>query len=149
MAIPRGLNVSSWWGAYVGLPYLDRGRTRSGVDCWGLVMLVYADHGLTLPGYGDQTCTDLAAVAGAIGGALEDDVWRDVAGTPRALDVVLMTGPVKVNGQQRRMTIHCGVMVDDFRVLHVERQTDSCVLALDHDSISRRVARIVRHRSLA
>lgn len=31
---------TQWWNEYVGLPFADKGRTREGCDCWGLVRLV-------------------------------------------------------------------------------------------------------------
>jgi hypothetical protein len=34
---------------FVGLPYRNRGRDFDGCDCLGLVLLVYAAHGVTLP----------------------------------------------------------------------------------------------------
>ena len=40
---------------YVGLPWLDRGRTADGADCWGLVRLVLAGHfGVEVPSYLDD-----------------------------------------------------------------------------------------------
>lgn len=42
-------------GDFVGLPFSARGRDRSGVDCWGLVCLVFAGcRGIELPGYDDR-----------------------------------------------------------------------------------------------
>ena len=38
---------------YVGLPYRERGRDRSGLDCWGLNVVVYRDRfGVTVPDHG-------------------------------------------------------------------------------------------------
>ena len=37
---------------YIGIPYLDHGRTTAGVDCWGLVWLIYKNEfDITLPAW--------------------------------------------------------------------------------------------------
>jgi cell wall-associated NlpC family hydrolase len=33
---------------YIGVPFEHRGRTMAGVDCWGLIILIYADLGIQL-----------------------------------------------------------------------------------------------------
>ena len=45
-----------WVKEYVGIPFSDLGRTREeGVDCWGLVRLVYDEvYGVLLPQLSDQ-----------------------------------------------------------------------------------------------
>lgn len=40
----------AWCREWIGIPFRDRGRSRDGVDCWGLVRLVHADRlGVYLP----------------------------------------------------------------------------------------------------
>ena len=39
-----------WANKYVGLPWAWKGRTSEGVDCYGLLRLVYRDErGIALP----------------------------------------------------------------------------------------------------
>ena len=33
---------------YLGIPYRHRGRSLKGLDCWGLVVLVYKDFGIDI-----------------------------------------------------------------------------------------------------
>ncbi|MEY2653818.1 MAG: hypothetical protein RLZZ524_846 [Pseudomonadota bacterium] len=59
--------LQAWAGEYVGLPFLEKGRDRDGLDCWGLIRLVYAERfGRALPvwaeGYAStQPCEATAA----------------------------------------------------------------------------------------
>ena len=40
---------------YIGLPYLENGRTTAGIDCWGLVRLFYKNEfNIDLPSYVDE-----------------------------------------------------------------------------------------------
>ena len=54
---------------YVGVPWLDRGRTIRGADCWGLVRLVLAGRfGVEVPSYlGDyDSPKDVVRVGGVM-----------------------------------------------------------------------------------
>lgn len=45
-------DLPPWAAEYVGLPYQTRGRTRDGVDCWGLFNMVWREQlGRELPPY--------------------------------------------------------------------------------------------------
>lgn len=47
--------MAQWWEKYLGLPWVIGGRDRSGIDCWGLVRLVYKEEcGLVLPSWLDD-----------------------------------------------------------------------------------------------
>ena len=42
--------MNHWSTRYIGLPYVIGGRTREGLDCWGLLRLFYQEEkNITLP----------------------------------------------------------------------------------------------------
>ena len=61
-ALPIGGRAAVHWSAgYVGLPWLDGGRSADGADCWGLVRLVYErELGNALPTSGESSARELA-----------------------------------------------------------------------------------------
>ena len=80
-----------WWNKYVGIPFINRGRTRDGLDCWGLVRLIYEqERQIILPSYLDlyqhtqqqKTITQAIAVH-------KTDEWREVE-NPKEFDVMLL-----------------------------------------------------------
>lgn len=116
----------AWASNYVGIPYRDRGRDRDGVDCWGLVRLVYADRfGVILPDYlGDYvTAENSTEIAPIVAVEAASKRWAQ-AGAPRVGDV----GVFRILGAEG----HVGVYVGDSRMIHslagvgsVEERVDS------------------------
>ena len=108
---------------YIGLPYLDNGRTELGVDCWGLARLVYQDeYGIDLPSYTEEY----------IGGSdphiveavnLYKDNWEDTT-TPSIGDLCLFN----IFGEP----MHVGVYFGDNKFLHSRRGSDSVVESLNN-----------------
>jgi cell wall-associated NlpC family hydrolase len=142
---PRSLPLRIHTAPYVGLKFVDGGRDRSGVDCWGLVRLVLLEVAqVEVPSYGEISAEDLVAVAREIGSGKDGEVWLPTL-RPRALDVVVMYSRV----DRRRHTTHCGIMVDDHRLLHIEKTHDAVVVALKHASVANRIQGYYRHVELA
>ena len=133
---------------YVGIPFLDFGRSRSGCDCWGLVRLVYEEVArILLPTYGEISAYDIVRVAREFRLATSNvsEIWRNVQAEPRReLDVVVM----KSLDEPGTVPWHCGVMVDPMRVLHTEPHTGSVAPAISHPTVASRVIGIYRHRDL-
>jgi cell wall-associated NlpC family hydrolase len=127
-------DIPEWVADYVGIPYRTLGRGRDGVDCWGLVRLVYADRlGIDLPAYdgrgfrGRASVPDVASLVADARGA-----WREVPeGEAMPTDLVLL----RVHGQP----VHVGVLVAPRTMLHSLAGHDSAVERLDGMMWSRRI----------
>lgn len=109
---------------YVGIPFALHGRDRTGLDCWGLVCLVYREvWGVELPSFGDRygrelTLEERAHIAAIVRGESVD--WTRVPpGEERCGDVVLF----RMAGAES----HLGIVVNGGRFLHARKGTDSCV----------------------
>lgn len=104
--------MTGWASAYVGIPYVPGGRTREGLDCWGLLRLVYAEElGVALPSYRDAPDpAERAELAGLIQADREAGPWQRVEDI-RPFDGLLF----RVGAH----AVHMAVAVNDTRMLHV------------------------------
>lgn len=127
-----------WASKYVGLPYRDKGRTFSGVDCWGLVQLIMRqERGIELPSYGEISAHELVKVTRTIKDQSKAEPWHPVT-KPRAFDVAIMRG----------CPLHVGVMFDENNILHIEEKIAAVFLPISHPAISFRLIGFFRHREL-
>jgi cell wall-associated NlpC family hydrolase len=113
----------AWTSHYVGLPYQDCGRSRAGLDCWGLVRLaleeVFCVRGL--PDFaGEYSRSRDRAIPEIFTQELRR--WRQVP-EPVAGDIVVL----RLNGRPW----HVGLMVDKCVMLTIDRGTSSCLERLD------------------
>ena len=96
----------SWASEYVGIPYEPSGRTRAGIDCWGLARLVWSEKfGRQLPDF---------EYAGDTARAVRDYAPRveTIAVTrPQEGDLALI--------RQRGRVRHVGIYAGSGQVLHV------------------------------
>lgn len=108
------------------VPFLDRGRSIDGVDCYGLLWLGNKLLlGKTIPSYSGEyeTVDDHRALASLIT-RRRDESWRRVpAGEQTYGDCVLLL--------QARRPIHCGMVLDRQRMLHIMSGIDACVQRYD------------------
>jgi len=108
---------------YIGLRYLDNGRTESGVDCWGLARLFYKqEYGIDLPSYSEEYSggTD-ARILQVV--ELYRDNWEESA-EPEAGDLCLFN----MLGEP----MHVGVYVGNNKFLHSRRGSDSVIESLNN-----------------
>lgn len=105
----------SWVDKYVGLPFADLGRDVQGVDCYGLLRLIYRDElAIELPSYvGSYVCSDeQAEVAKLLGEAAVEGPWCRNTDAPRPFDVLLF--------RQGRFNSHLGIAVTHGHMIHVQ-----------------------------
>ncbi len=71
---------SAWATQYLAIPFLEKGRTRAGVDCYGLARLIYAEQrGILLPSYDEsyETVQDTHEIVSLLEGAV-GSAWKEV-----------------------------------------------------------------------
>jgi sulfur carrier protein ThiS len=108
---------------YIGLPYLDNGRTTAGLDCWGLACLFYKnEYNIELPSYGDEYVggTD-PYISQAVN--LYKDNWEEIT-TPNTGDLCLFN----IFGEP----MHVGIYVGDNKFLHCRIGSDSVIESLNN-----------------
>ncbi len=131
--------MTHWSAGYVGIPWVARGRDEGGLDCYGLVRLVYADRcGVLLPDYGGYvTARERREIDALIGGAIGIGDWLQVdRRAARTLDVaVFATGG---------LATHLGVMIDARRMLHVAERRDAEISRIDAGQWAQRLVGIFR-----
>lgn len=127
--------------AYVGLPWAEKGRGEDGLDCWGLLRLVYRETiNCDLPSYSEAyvTTADRVALSALIAGELGP--WREVpAGSERVLDAVLMT--------EAGIPRHVGVVARPGLVLHMAPGRESVIEPYTTGKLRLRLAGFFRHES--
>lgn len=114
-----------WTDGYIGLPFLPDGRTKAGLDCWGLVQLVYREQkGIELPSYSGIYTADTVEKLREIAEIMEmESVKWPRVDIPQDFDVVRL----RFSG---RLAFHVGVVVGkDF--LHITQGIQSTVERLN------------------
>lgn len=137
---------------FIGIPFAEHGRDRSGCDCWGLVRLVLADwHGIALPPYtaGYADTMDIAAIDAMISGAAARPPWREIAGGDIG---AIVPGQVRrgdgVLIRMRGRPVHVGVVVAYPHFLHIEDGIDSQMARVNEARWRHRVLGFYRHEQL-
>lgn len=125
---------------FVGIPYLDKGRSIVGLDCWGLAVAVYRElRGIELPSYAERyvTAADRQDMAQLISGELGG--WNEVpAGQEHAFDVVLM--------REGKFPRHVGLVTSRGWLLHVLEGETSRVESYRFGLLANRIVGFYRYR---
>ena len=132
--------IPHWVKPYIGLPFRLTGRDRRGIDCYGLVALVYQEVlCVTLPDFigryedaRDQTRSHLFLEGCA------DNCWTPCE-RPSMFNVVVLDA--------HGLPAHCGIVVNDRQMLHITDAAGSCVERFDGPMWSSRIHGFYRYRA--
>jgi len=108
----------------IGIPFLNRGRSICGADCWGVVMLTFAKYKITIPDF-IVSCFDCLKINQMI-----DDqrkYWLSLDEPEEPCLVVLRT-----DSKNPKVCCHNGVYVGDGLFLHTFKKRNSCKEPINH-----------------
>ncbi|MDD4950933.1 MAG: NlpC/P60 family protein [Desulfovibrionaceae bacterium] len=130
--------MSAWWNGYVGIPFREDGRDRSGCDCWGLARLVAQERfGRCLPSWAKECDPkNIKEAAEAISGHLPEFSLVPLS-EAREGDLMLFT----VGGQP----CHIGTVISTGRMLHIQCGVDACVESYRSPRWVKRIEGVYRH----
>lgn len=122
-----------WYNKYIGIPYKDKGRDEAGLDCWGLVALVYKNEfGIELPSFTDtySSADDSDSVEYAI--SHNKDSWQAVeVGTIGSVVLFRVLGTLS----------HVGIYIGNNQFIHARSEGIEVVIEnLDSGSWKHRFA---------
>jgi cell wall-associated NlpC family hydrolase len=107
-----------WFVKYLGIPFVELGRDRSGWDCWGLVRTVYAEElGILLPEWSSHKSSFDNA-----------EIEREIQDAHAYFSKIPQPEPMSIAWfSSRSIYAHVGIVIDAQRMLHCTAGKDTCV----------------------
>lgn len=114
---------------FIGIPFVNMGRTIKGCDCWGLITLIYQHYlAIYLPTYViDQFNIDKVKQAFISEKARWSKVERSQVNQFDVAELVVRTNSGKLE------PLHVGVIVDNTYLLHTEKNIGSHLVKFNED----------------
>ena len=104
-------------GDYIGIPFLEHGRDRRGLDCWGLLRLIYLEQlDIVLPSYSEryESAEDGKKLRDLVLNVIGPE-W-ETAADPEPGDAALF----RIAGEP----MHVGVVIGKGEMIHVMKGID-------------------------
>jgi sulfur carrier protein ThiS len=119
-----------WSNKYIGIPYQEKGRDENGIDCWGLVRLIYKqEYDIDLPSFvNDYAENDTLRIQDLI--AQYKEGWAQLE-QPEEGCVVLF----RILGTES----HIGVAISATHFVHARENYSSAVESFDSTSWKNRI----------
>lgn len=132
----------SWSNAYVGLPWKEFGRDRTGSDCWGLACVIYREElSITLPEYlGYASAEECGEISALVQGATSSPLWLPVEGPAVAFDITVF--------RRGRLSSHVGIVVRHGLMIHMADEVASRHQRYDEGRWRHRLTGTWRHVDL-
>jgi len=115
------------FGRFVGIPFKNRGRDFSGVDCYGLVCLVYKEIlGIDLPSFEELAYEKRWFLRGK--NIIVDNVyegWYEILPPYKIFDGILFYL------RSKNIVNHIGLYIGRNRILHISFDSSSIIETLD------------------
>src|SRR5690625_3869036 len=121
---------------YIGIKFVDHGRSFHGSDCWGVVFLYYKhEKGIELPLLSDyQTTRDADGISQIV--EAQKPSWTQTD-EPMEGDVIVF----RMAGKQT----HVGIYIGRNRFIHAFSGTDSCMESLKSPRWASRIEGFYRY----
>lgn len=143
-AVSGTVSVTHWSRDYVGLPWQFAGRSSEGVDCWGLLWLIYRDVlKIDVASYERETldAPEREQIATMMAGELTQLPWTDISlGHEREFDMAVF--------KRAGIDSHVGVVVQPGRMLHITHDTEPRVERFDQGRWKSKLIALYRHNEL-
>lgn len=120
----------AWCEKYMQIPFVEKGRSFDGCDCWGLAVLVCRNEfGIELPDYADayDSTDNRFAIAAKIEAEKRAGIYEPVYFAEAGTIIIL-----RLQGRPW----HCAIAVDKRWMLHIVRGANA-VLELTHSWVWR------------
>jgi sulfur carrier protein ThiS len=131
--------MHNWWNDYITIPYKKMGRDIDGLDCWGLVRLIYKDQfNIDLPSYANEYNADdnhntLAELI-----AISKENWSKTE-HPMIGDVLLLRAEGSLS--------HVGVVISPTHFIHVIEDINVAIERYDQGKWKNRLEGAYRYDS--